>query len=61
MNKPVYLSVAILKLSKIVTLVLVGLCETEILRKIKTILYGNRQLFSIHKNRRHLGRHCKRC
>ena len=31
--------------------------ETKIRRKIKTMLYGYRQLYSLHKNIRHLGKH----
>ena len=61
-NEPIYLGLLILELCKIVMYeFLAWLCETEIWRKIETMLYGYRQHFSLHENRRYLCRNCKRC
>ena len=59
-NKPVYRSINIRIKQNSDVWVLIWLCETD-LRKSKTMLYGWRQLYSIHKNKRHLCRHSWRC
>ena len=54
MNKPVYLRLLILEISKLVMHI----------RKIKNgeiMLHGYRQLYSLHKNGKYILRHCKRC
>ena len=60
-KKPVYLGLSLLEISKIVMCKFGMISETKIWRKSKIILHGYRHLYRLHKNRRHLLRHQKRC
>ena len=51
MNKPVYLGLSILELSKILMYKLIWLCKMKIWWKSEIMLYGYRQFHCIHKNR----------
>ena len=53
MNKPVDLGQSILEISKMVMY--------EFWYDYVKPKYGDRELYSLHKNRRHLLRHCKCC
>ena len=50
MNKPVYLGLSILEISKIVMYEFLY-DKTKIWRKSKIMLHGYRQLYSLHKNK----------
>ena len=58
-NKKISINIRIKQNSNV--WLLVKLCETKIWRISKTMLYRYRQLYNLHKNRKHLHRHCKRC
>ena len=62
MNKPVYFGIFLLEISKIVMYELhVYLIMKKVKYKSKIMLHGYRQLYSLHKSKRHLLKHCKRC
>ena len=56
MNKPVYWDLLILEITT-----KPKLRETKVWRKSEMKVNGHRQLCSLHKNRRHLHRYCRRC
>ena len=59
-NKPVCFNQPILEISKIVSFgMIIGNQNME--KKSEIMLRGYRQLYSLHKSRRHLRRYCKRC
>ena len=61
-NKPVYLGLSILGLSKILMYEFWhDYVKPKKWWKRRIVLYWYRQFHCIHKNRRHLKRHCKRC
>ena len=60
MNKPVYLGLPILDLSKTVMFEFqFGYVQLKYEEKAKLFFYGYRQLHSLHKKKRHLQSHCK--
>ena len=60
MNKPVYLGLPILDLSKTVMFEFqFGYVQLKYEEKTKLFFYGYRQLHSLHKKKRHLHSHCK--
>ena len=62
MNKPVCFNQPILETSKIVSFgMIIGNQNMEKKKKSEIMLRGYRQLYSLHKSRRHLRRYCKRC
>ena len=60
MNKPVYLGLVILEISK---LVMYEFWYDYVKARYgeKTVLHGQRKLYSTQESRRHLHKHCKIC
>ena len=62
MNKPVYLDLPILELSRIVMYEFwYDYIKPKHGKKSQIMLHGYRQPYSLHKNKRHLLRDCERC
>ena len=61
MNKPVYLGLSILKVSKIVMYEFWYDYVKPTYKKRQIMLHGDRPLYSLHKKENILLRRCKRC
>ena len=59
-NKPVYLGLSVLEISKIAMYEFCMIIWNEDMEKSKIMLDGYGQLYSLHKNKRHLRRYCKK-